>query len=154
MDMIKVYVVENSDVFIVCPNCSADNSINFSRIEFRNTIVLDCTCGNKFSVFLDRRTFYRKLVKLTGLCFSSDDPGEGVPVRILDISMSGICFVKDSGKELVKGEIVKLQFRLGNPDNLIISLAATINIRTDHIGSQFVRLDEHTRKLLGFFLLP
>lgn len=154
MDMVRVYVIENSDVFIVCPNCSADNSITLSRIEFKNTIVLDCTCGNTFSVFLDRRNFYRKLVNLTGLCFSSDDHIEGVIVRILDISMSGICFVKDSGKELVKGEMVRLQFRLRDHDNLIISLAATINIRRDHIGSQFVRLDDHTRKLLGFFLLP
>lgn len=158
MDMVKVYMIENRDVFVICPHCGADNSLNLSHIvaeaRFQNTMDLDCQCGRKFSVFLDRRKFYRKPVNLTGLCFSTGDPKEGVPVRILDISMSGVCFFKEIGKKLTKDEKIQLQLVLDVSDDRIISPVVTINIRANNIGAKFINLDEHSRKILGFFLLP
>ncbi len=68
--------------------------------------------------------------------------------------MSGTCFIKHKGKELAGDEIVRLEFRLGGPDKCIISIATVFTVRTDRIGAQFRRLDVHTQKVLGFFLLP
>lgn len=157
MKTVKVYLIENRDVFVVCPHCSSDKSIDLSKmlsqVKFQNIIMFNCTCGNQFSIFLERRKFYRKPTNITGICFSAADP-EGVVINILDISMSGICFVKNGGKELVKDETVRLQFRLGEPKDAVVSLVSTINVRASKIGAQFINLDEYARKKIGFFLLP
>ncbi len=155
---VKVYVMENKDAFVACPHCGFNKSINLSQIlsmtNFKNTITFNCKCGNPFSVSFDRREFYRKPVNVTGLCFSAGDPKDGVAIKILDISMSGVCFIKEDGKELVEDEVVRLEFRIGQSRNMVTSLVSTITVKASNIGAKFINLDEYTRKTLGFFLLP
>jgi len=154
MDTIKVYVTESRAAYVACPDCSASNQINLPTIGSGNTVEVTCDCGHRFSVLIDRRKFYRKQVNSTGLCFSSGDPSEGSLVKVLDISKSGLCFIKYGGKDLAHDEVVRIKMRLDDSTNAITFLACVVGIRSECIGASFVKLDEHTQKILGFFLLP
>ena len=66
--------------------------------------------------------------------------------------MSGVHFIKNSGKELAKDEVIRLQLRLGKSEDIVVSLVSTINVRAANISAKFINLDVHARKVLGFFL--
>ncbi|MEN6439522.1 MAG: PilZ domain-containing protein [Syntrophobacter sp.] len=154
MDTMKVYVTESRAAYVACPNCSASNQINLSTISSGNVVSISCDCNHTFSVFVDRRKFYRKQVNSTGLCFSPGDPSEGTLVKVLDISKSGIRFIKYGGKDLSQDEVVRIKMRLDDSTNVITFLASVASVRSESVGASFVKLDEHTQKVLGFFLLP
>lgn len=153
-DNIKVYASESKAAYVACPNCSSTNIIGSSSIDSGNIVKVTCGCGYKFSVFVDRRKFYRKQLNATGLCFSAGDPSEGTLVKVLDISKTGICFIKYGGKELEQGEVIRIRMRLDDSTNSITFMATVVDIRTESVGASFVKMNEHTQKVLGFFLLP
>ncbi len=155
MDEVKVYVVENRNVCIICRNCGMEHSIELSDCMSSNTIAIECKCHNKISAFVDRRKFYRKPVELTGICYAPGDPEEGVLVKIFNISRTGMGFIKCGGKSLAKNELITIKFRLHASTNPITIRTSVINIyASDNIGTNIMELDQHTQKLLGFFLLP
>ncbi len=154
MDEVKVYVVGNKDICVTCRNCGRTIPCRLSQIMSKNVIKIECECHNIFTTIVERRNFYRKSVKLLGMCYASGDPDEGTPIKIVDISRTGVGFIKYAGKPLLKDEVVKIKFRLSADSNVITITATVTNIKQDHTGVSMVNLDEHTQKLLGFFLLP
>jgi len=56
------------------------------------------------------------------------------------------------GKPLQVNEKIRISFSLG--DNTIYCVASVHNMRNGSIGAKFMSLDEHGKKVLGFFLLP
>jgi hypothetical protein len=61
-------------------------------------------------------------------------------------------FTKIDGRPLELNEKIRVSFQLG--DNAIDCLASVDNIHDDSVGVKFINLDEHNKKVLGFFLLP
>jgi PilZ domain len=154
MDMVKVYVTGNRDVHVICPNCGTENPIDLSKLMSSNIMSIECECHNTFRAFVDRRRYYRKPVELIGMCFASGDPEAGVFVKILDISQTGIGFMKYSGRPLFKNDSIRISVRVDAYTNAITVVASVVNVVSEHIGANITNLDDHTRKLLGLFLLP
>ncbi len=81
-------------------------------------------------------------------------PGDAVEtlVKLIDVSQGGLCFVKPVGKSPEPDEIVKISFELEG--RAIHGVAKICNVRGDRVGANFTSMDEHSRKVLGFFLMP
>lgn len=152
MEKVKVYLNEARSGYWVCQRCGKSKRIEFTNGVNPRSGVVKCPCGNTFAVTFEYRKYYRKPIGLGGKCFAAGDSAEGVPIKLVDISRSGIRFIKRSGKPLQLNREMRVSFSLGG--DTIFCAACVHNIGNDRIGAKFKNLDEHSKKVLGFFLLP
>ncbi len=151
MENVKVYLDEARSGFVVCQRCGKSKRIELNKGDNRRSGVVKCPCGNTFGVILENRKYYRKQVSSYGKCFATRDTALGASVKLVDISQSGIRFIKIDGKPLQLNEKIRLSFSLG--DDAIFCAAFVSNLSNAVIGAKFTNLDEHSKKVLGFFLL-
>jgi hypothetical protein len=152
VESVKVYVANNKNVVVICPKCKNSQALDLTDKDVPYSVMTTCSCGNQFSIQFDKRMHYRKNVGSTGLCCPSEDTEDNRLVRIVDISRSGLAFIKDRGRTFEVGEDVRLEFLLGEAKvNCIVTVASVLDVR---VGAKFSNLDEHTKKMIGFFLMP
>ena len=152
MEEVKIYLNEARHGFVVCQKCGKSKEINFRDREVPRSGLVKCSCGNNFAVIFENRKFYRKSITSFGKCFATGDAADGASIKLVDISRSGIRFIKMDGKPLQLNEKITLSFSLG--DEKIICAASVYNIRNERVGAKFTSIDEHSKKVLGFFLFP
>ncbi len=150
MEKVKIYLNEERSGFVVCQRCGKSKRIEFINGDNPSSGVAKCPCGNTFAVIFENRKYYRKPISSYGKCFSMGDTAEGASIKLIDISRSGIRFVKLDGKPLQLNEKIRVSLSLGG--DIIFCTASVHNIRNEHIGAKFIGLDEHSKKALGFFL--
>jgi len=153
MEKVKVYLDGERSGFVVCKECGKSKQIEFANAAPPHSGTVKCTCGNSFSVTFESRRHYRKKVNTFGKCFAAADILDGALVQVVDISKTGMGFIKMDGRPLKLDEKIRVSFPLG--DDTIDCAASVFNIgKGGNIGAKFMDLDEHNKKVLGFFLLP
>jgi len=152
MEKVKVYLNVARSGFLVCQRCGKSKRIEFTNSENLRSVVAKCPCGNTFAVIFENRKYYRKPVGSYGKCFATGDPAWGASVRLVDVSLSGIRFIKLNGKPLQPKEQIGVSFSLGG--DAVFCAASVYRIYNEGIGAKFISLDNHSKKVLGFFLLP
>ncbi len=152
MEEVKIYLNEARNGFVVCQKCGKSKEINFPDGKTPRSGLVKCACGNTFTVIFENRRYYRKAISSYGKCFAAGDTADGASIKLVDISMSGIRFIKMDGKPLQLNEKIRVSFSLG--DQKILCAASVYNIGKERVGAKFMSLDEHSKKVLGFFLLP
>jgi hypothetical protein len=152
MEKVKIYLNEARSGFVVCQKCGKSKEINFSDGKVPGSCLVKCSCSNTFAVLFEKRQHYRKQLNICGTCFATGDSAEGASIKLVDISRGGIRFIRTDGKPLQLNEKIRVSFSLG--DDTIFCSASVYNIRNECIGAKFISLDEHSKKVLGFFLLP
>lgn len=154
MKEIKAYVAGKKEAEVICPTCGETQNCPLAEAQFHQPWEVECECGNSFRVLFERRNWYRKEVDFDGICFSRRDPAAGIPVRILNLSKTGIRFLKDTGKTLKPNDPVRLRFVL-RPRNDLIECDAIVGcVHEGAVGAKFLNLDLHAQKVLGFYLMP
>ena len=153
MEKVKIYLDEARSGFVVCQQCGKSKHIEFTNTASGRSGVVKCACGNTFGVVFESRQHYRKQITSYGKCFAARDVFDGALVRVVDISMGGIRFIKMDGRPLQLNEKIRVSFPLGNET---IDCAASVqNVNADNsVGVKFISLNDHCKKVLGFFLLP
>ena len=152
VESVKIYIATNRNVNVICPKCQAGRSLDLTNKKVPFLVKTTCNCGYKFAIKFEKRIHYRKNLKSVGLCSSTEDSADGNLIRIVDISQSGLAFIKDRGRHLRVGEDVRLEFVLGETKvNCVVTVASVLDSR---IGAKFGGLDAHTQKVIGFYLMP
>jgi hypothetical protein len=152
MEKVKVYLNEARSGFVVCNRCGKSKRIVLTNDDTLRSAIAKCACSNAFQVVFENRKYYRKPIGSYAKCFAAGDTAGGVSVKLVDISRSGMRFIKMDGKPLRFNEKIRVSFSLG--EDAISCVASVYNIRNESIGAKFISLDEHGKKVLGFFLLP
>ena len=153
MAEVKVYLDETRSGFVVCRECGRSKRIEFASAGHPRSGTVKCACGNSFSVIFEKRKHYRKKVNTFGKCFAANDTLDGALIQVIDISMTGMGFIKMDGRPLKIDEKIRVSFPLG--EGVIDCAAAVHNIgKGGSIGAGFINPNEHNKKVLGFFLLP
>ena len=149
MDPIKVYVVGKEKADVICPSCGAAKAIIFADTDMSQNYEIECVCTNTILVIFEKRRTLRGRVLLTGTCFSKSDPPEGTTVKILNLSRTGMLFLKDIGDKPELNETIRFRFRPKVSNNVIRCTALVRNIDGNSIGAKFLNLDFKTQKLIG-----
>lgn len=149
MDPVKVYVVGKEKADVICPSCSRGNVILLVDTDMSQNCEIECICGNTISVIFEKRRSFRRHVSLTGTCFSKSDPPEGTTVKILNLSRTGMLFLKVTGERPELNDTIRLRFRPKLSDNVIRCTALVKHIDGDNIGAMFINLDLNAQKLIG-----
>ncbi|MEW6327939.1 MAG: PilZ domain-containing protein [Thermodesulfobacteriota bacterium] len=155
MEIEKIYLDKNNQGYIVCKQCGKTKKIDGSNFHTSKPIKVTCICKNIFYIQLELRQYYRKKVNLAGT-FERIHPDNRAVGRITieDISAGGLGFRTMSSNVLIPNDLVKIKFILDDTHGSHVEVNAIIrSIREGHVGVEFRELDEHSRKLIGFYLL-
>ncbi len=153
----KVFIGSRTQVDVVCPQCDRSLTVPVDRIQnMGKPVRARCACGIQFSIVFERRANYRKLTGFPGrfarTVQSELQVGE---VVVANLSRGGLCMKVPESVKLEIGEVVRIDFKLDNDEQTLIRAQVVVkNIREGIVGAEFHSLEEHTRKLLGFYLMP
>jgi len=137
MEMKKIYVNGNNEATIVCHSCGKWRRANVARyLGLNKPVKIKCSCEAVFSVTFEKRRFYRK------------------QIFIKDISSGGLGFMINRGT-VEKGDTLSVEFVLDDKARSTISENVIVrSVKDGFIGAEFVNPCGHTKKVLGFYLLP
>jgi hypothetical protein len=146
-DFIRVFLNDQKDGTFICPACN--NGVikhlgEFSQSNKAIRLICTCKCGHVYRVLVERRRFFRKPVNLVGIyCFNEgeNNPRKG-PIKILDVSQSGLQFSLNSVPEFKVGDRIVVEFRMDDRDRSRIREMGTVkDIRSNRVGLQFDTVD-------------
>jgi hypothetical protein len=159
----KIHVHGRDKVELACRECFCCKDIPVDSIKhLGKTITVKCQCGNTFEVVFEARKAYRKKTQLAGTCRKSFERST-TDIIIHDISKTGIGFSLVPDRSLLQnmdspmlqvGDALHVEFKLDNKRQACISADVVVKtIEDGKIGAVFHRPDEHTNKMIGFYLL-
>lgn len=157
----KVFLAGDRMAAIECPKCrktKLSDVSNFLQLSRKVKIKVNCPCGHKFPVILERRRHIRKLSNFPGIYYHVV-PGQGrvkKAMTVKDISLSGIK-VKLNAPPLFKGgDRLIVEFRLDDSQRSLIRKEVRIRkIENLAVGAEFCADQETSRgdRELGFYFL-
>jgi hypothetical protein len=149
-----VYVNEDHEGTIICPNCEKNKRADFSKYgESREPLKVKCGCGCLFNIIIESRRYYRKKINIPGhyTVPGSDKAGS---IVVEDLSFTGIRFRTRLIHNLQVGETVDLQFVLDNKKKSEIYKRAIVKrVQGRSIGAEFCDLKAFDKEL-GYYLMP
>ena len=152
----KLYINEENKAYAICPQCGKVKTIDVLRYEgtdrqFR--VGIECICGCSYTVFIERRKYYRKETDLSGVCanFDSMDIRE---INVKNLSRTGVGFTVNSPIPMSPGDILNVRFVLDGKKRVVINEEVVIRrINENYIGAGFCKIRELYPDL-GYYLMP
>jgi hypothetical protein len=153
-ESLKVFLGSNGKTTVKCPFCGTSHRTEVPK-DFHNKLLKGkCNCGESFPLLFDSRKYYRKAVWLPGEYWNS--VGEKDLMTVTTLSFSGAGFESGRMYPSVKtGETIRLNFLLKRNDRLWIRSSALVRrVNGNHVGVDFIGMDDYQQKCLGFYLMP
>jgi len=154
----KVFISGKSEALIVCQKCGQAKTIQADAATLRGkTAQIRCkACGNSFQVVFEARGRYRKDTALEGHYFKKSGDGEQFGRMVVyDLSMGGLRFEPLGKASFQVGDVLSVVFQLDDAEKSTVRANVIVKRIGEHdVGVEFAMLDEHMRKLLGFYLMP
>lgn len=149
----KAFVKDGDETTIICPACSSAKEISVRQFRQRlHMLKVKCKCGQSFRVQLEFRRHYRKATDLAGTYDLLYPAAGGGIAKIVNLSLSGVCFEVKGMHDLKIGQKGVLVFKLDNRKETVLSKKVLIrSVNGNRIGSEFVE-DRAFDKDLGFYL--
>lgn len=154
MEPQKVYLNEKDEATIVCGSCGKQKTINAQRyMDSFKAVNVKCTCGFIFPITFEKRKYYRKRVRISGVYAVLEGSRETGHITIKDLSRTGLAFETQNDHQMKIGQLVKIRFALDDSDKTLITKTVEIkNVDGRRIGARFGAND--FPKALAFYLMP
>jgi len=153
-ESLKVFLSDSGKTTVKCPFCKKCHHTTVPKHFHNKPVQGKCKCGESFPVLFDSRKYYRKEVRLPGEYWNTF--GEKDLMTVTTLSFSGAGF--EAGRRnpsINSGETIRLNFLLRNSDKIWIKSNALVRrVNGNQIGVDFVGMEEHQQKCLGFYLMP
>jgi hypothetical protein len=153
-EMMKVFLGPSGRTTVRCPFCEEHHSREVPKYLYNKRVRAKCKCGKSFPVLFDIRGNFSTEVQLAGEYW--DTFGEKDLMTVTTLSMSGAGFkAACSTPDVSLGETIQISFWLNGPFSNWIKIKAIVKrIDRNRLSVEFVGLDEHQQKCLGFYLMP
>jgi len=153
-ESLKVFLSDSGKTTVKCPFCGKCHHTIVPKHFHNKPVRGKCDCGEPFPVLFDSRKYYRKEVRLPGEYWNT--LGKKDLMTVTTLSFSGAGF--EAGRlnpSINSGETIRLNFLLKNKDKIWIRSGALVRrVNGNQIGVDFMGMDEHQQKCLGFYLIP
>ena len=156
MKLRKIYYGKKGDCSVICHQCGKVNRVDTNDVELNQVVKINCSCQNSLQVQFEKREYYRKDVQLTGT-FERILPKDTTKGKLIieDLSYTGIGCRSLAKHYLEINDVVSLDFALDDSHNSQITENGIVRtVRDRYLGIEFQDLSQHSRKLIGFYLLP
>lgn len=153
----KVFSYGKSAVAVGCQECGRVKKLKATHLgEIHHIARVKCSCGARFHVFFEKRVSYRKMAHLEGRYAIKPDPDAWLCLLVVEnLSRTGIGFKTIGRYDINEGDTLSVQFTLDNADRTTIKSNVVVrSVNGQYIGAEFCSLDDHTKKELGFYLMP
>ena len=153
MGKITINVAGKESVDLMCLKCGNSRQVSIASLPpGDNMYRIKCKCGEAYSVAFDRRRFIRRKTDLRGVYFTESRMKDEL-IEISNVSMTGLCFVKNDKCDLRMGQIITLNFVLDNVNKDTVECKAIIRqIQGERIGVEFMNLSPGAQRTIGFYL--
>jgi len=145
---------------IDCPHCHAAGAVDLEKAKGETLSIRCPRCGKSFDTLKELRYNFRKVplpkVRIGPFGYEFDHlPRKGT---LMDISSSGMR-IKIAGSAPDPGEALNFEFKLPPTYETIRTSGKVMWVKAadalaHEFGVEFVGLEPHSQKLIGFFLLP
>ena len=153
-ESLKVFLSDSGKTTVKCPFCEKCHHATVPEHFHNKPVRGKCNCGESFPILFDSRKYYRKEVRLPGEYWNT--LGEKDLMTVTTLSFSGAGF--EAGRlnpSINSGETIRLNFLLKNNEKIWISSSALVRrVNGKQIGVDFMEMDGHLQKCLGFYLMP
>jgi len=113
--MNKVYLDDNNQAMIICPNCGFEKNIHAADYNYTTDMVeIQCKCKDGFHFTLEYRKHYRKKVTLPGE-YGVQNSNEKGEIIVRELSLSGIRFECLRPHRISTTDTLDVIFKLDNP---------------------------------------
>jgi hypothetical protein len=153
-ESLKVFLSHCGTTTVKCPLCKKGHHTKVPEHFHNKPVRAKCECGKSFSVLFDSRKYFRKEVRLLGEYWNASGVQDLMTVKTLSVCGAGF---EARRKNLLvhEGETIQIKFLLNNNDRNWIKLKAVVKrVKGNQIGVEFIELNEHQRKCIGFYLMP
>jgi hypothetical protein len=153
-ESLKLFLSHCGTTTVKCPLCKKGHHTKVPEHFHNKPVRAKCECGKSFSVLFDSRKYFRKEVRLLGEYWSASGVQDLMTVKTLSVCGAGF---EARRKNLLvhEGETIQIKFLLNNNDRNWIKLKAVVKrVKGNQIGVEFIELNEHQRKCIGFYLMP
>ena len=124
----------------VCPHCGKTQVFRVETQVRSSTPVratVRCSCGRAHAVYLERRTFVRKVVDISGVFQLQGDKLEH-PMTIFNLSRTGLMFTTDDPNKIDIGDRLLVDFSFGNVQiTHIHKQVRVIRVAEEGVGAEF-----------------
>jgi hypothetical protein len=153
-ESLKVFISDSGRTTVKCPFCKKCHHTTVPENFYNKPVQGKCSCGESFPLLFDSRKYYRKEVRLPGEYWNTF--GEKDLMTVTTLSFSGAGFqAGQPNPSINSGETIRLNFLLKNSDKIWIKSNALVRrVNGNQIGVDFMGMDDHQRKCLGFYLMP
>ena len=153
-ESLKVFLSHCGTTTVKCPLCKKCHYTTVPEHFHNKPVWAKCKCGKSFPVLFDSRKYFRKEVRLLGEYW--DTSGAQDLMTVTTLSIRGAGFETRRRNLLVhEGETIQIKFLLNNNDRNWIKLKAIVKrVKGNQVGVEFIELNEHQRKCIGFYLMP
>jgi len=127
----------------------------YSKLDHIVRFKVTCPCKHVYRVILERREYFRKSVRLKGVCLMQGGV-IAADIHIHNLSRKGlrIELVRDEAPAV--GDRVTVEFRLDDEKKTLIRKEAVVRtLMGRFVGLEFFSIDPHNvyDKALGFYLM-
>lgn len=153
----KVFITKENKATFVCPKCQRMHTGDVSEykdIDRAVRIKCKCGCGHVYSVLLERRKYYRKKTDLPGVYIFGEFR---TPMRVRDISRTGLKFELKGKRHLMPGDKLVVEFPLNDEKKTFIQKEIVIKtVNGLLVGTEFCEVTpgDPMDKAIGFYLVP
>jgi hypothetical protein len=138
---------------ITCPKCSKTKTITAAlALILKTTVNVQCSCGYRFAVSLERRKFERAKVCLPGKIYAVGSSNAICDVTITSVSPNGLAFKIGSGATIDFDSILEIEMPLGDSGMVAREQLSIKHMNRSCIGADFSQ--EQYNYDLDFYLIP
>lgn len=158
--MQKVFITRDHKATLVCPECDRARTVDLGAHVRRASEVkirIKCPCGHRYPATLERRRFFRKLVRFRGTFAPQAGQGTvpGGGMAVLDLSRNGLRLRLNTRPQVRVGDRVVVEFHLDDRKRSLIRRESIVR-RIDglELGAEFASMDpsDPDTKAIGFYL--
>ena len=138
--MAKTSPAADDTITFICPQCQLRTKVGLDKVGHTYQCRVKCPCGNIFAAEIEFRERARRLLDLPGSyatvkrepgATTAPEPGH---CRVIDLSRTGLAFLKSDGRQLTPGGIVQVSFRLDDGETTEIFQECEVR----HVKENFV----------------
>lgn len=153
LDGIQARVQPDGTFLAPCPACGEIQPVEVGPRDRENrSLVVTCSCGHRYPVYLEYRRAYRRHVDRTGTYRSGNGPDREGIAFISNLSMTGVGFRTAGNHGFTTGDVLEICFALDDTEETIQASAVVKHTRATYLGVQFTQLSHRDEERLATFL--
>lgn len=123
----RAILADDHTIAFDCPKCRLRTKVALDKVGHTYQCRVKCSCGNVFLAEIEFREKSRKLLDIPGAYqllrqeTAAPDSSERGECRVIDLSRTGLAFLKETEQQLNPGDTVRVSFQLDDAEATAIS---------------------------------